>query len=735
VKPKGKNKQEKKTAGAKAPRNIDASFKATVASGTVGIPKTAPQSLTVEQALVQAARHQAAGRFVDAENLLRQILRKDPRQVQALQALGILAHTVGKTEVGADFLAQAIKINPNIALLHANRGEMCRLLGKIDEAIAHGKKAVALNPKLVSAHSNLGIALFDAKDFAAAEKCQQAALALKPDFTPALNNMGSLLREKKDFEGAEAYYRRAIAADPGHLESINNLGEILLRTERPQEGLKVLDDLLARKPAYPEALANRGYALSLLERETEALASFMRALQLRPEYPEVYTGIARVRREMHDLGPAEAAARRALELKPNEAETYSVLGSIFVAQGHADQGREAFERALALDPDMTSAKLGLGNIFVEEGKFPEAEEIFKGIIDDKAEHLAALFSLAQTKKVKPGDAIIANLEAEAEKLPELTETKATFIHFALGKIYDDLGEADKAFPHFIKGCALKRKKLPYDADAKDVFFRRTQEVFSKDFIDARRGHGFKSAVPIFVLGQPRSGTTLTEQIIASHPSVFGAGELSDMLELTVQQKAGAPQFPDNWQDATPQRLAMLGKNYVEGLQKRKPDAARITDKMPANFLNIGLIHLALPDAKIVHVQRNPLDTCISCFTRLFAHNQAQTYDLYELGRFYRAYKHLMDHWQKVLPPGSFYNIQYEALVDDTEGEARKLLDYCDLEWDDACLDFHKHERNIRTASVTQVRQPIYKTSLARWKKYEKFLGPLIEGLGDAWTGE
>ncbi len=203
------------------------------------------------------------------------------------------------------------------------------------------------------------------------------------------------------------------------------------------------------------------------------------------------------------------------------------------------------------------------------------------------------------------------------------------------------------------------------------------------------------------------------------------------MHLAHRRKNDAdPEFPESVRDMTAVRLAEMGRKYAEGLKARAPQAKHITDKMPANFLNVGLIHLILPNAKIVHVNRDPLDTCISCYTRMFAHNQNQTYDLNELGRFYRGYHGLMKHWREVLPKSAFYDIQYEALVDDTEAEAKKLIGYCGLEWDDACLSFHETKRSIRTASVHQVRQPIYKTSVARWKKYEKFLGPLIEGLGD-----
>ncbi|MGH8596522.1 MAG: sulfotransferase family protein, partial [Gammaproteobacteria bacterium] len=226
--------------------------------------------------------------------------------------------------------------------------------------------------------------------------------------------------------------------------------------------------------------------------------------------------------------------------------------------------------------------------------------------------------------------------------------------------------------------------------------------------------------------------TLTEQIIASHPAVHGAGELPDLLNLANQPREGVDtgSFPHNMAGLTQAEIGMLGARYVAGLRKRAPDANRITDKMPANFLCIGLIHLMLPNARIVHVKRNPVDTCLSGFSRLFKKGQPHSYDLTEIGLYYRAYARLMDHWHAVLPQGALVDVRYEDLVANNETEARRPIEYCGLEWDDACLDFFKNDRSIKTASVIQVRQPIYKTSLERWKRYRQHLGPLLDALGN-----
>jgi tetratricopeptide (TPR) repeat protein len=700
------------------------------AIATVPVPRQ--QKVSIEQALLLASQHQEAGRLQQAETILRQILQAQPECAPAWHTLGLVAHSAGKTEMAAGFVEKAIKCNGKVALFHANLGEMNRLLKNLDKAIDHGKKAVALDPKLVSAHSNLGIAWFDQEEFEKAETCHRAALKLNPDFPPSLNNMGSIHRERKEDEKALEYYNRARAVSPDYLEPLNNIGATLVRMDRPEEALSALNIALIKRPNYAEAHCNKGYALLALDQIPQAMISFATALQLRADYAEAFIGIARGRREEQQLDIAEAAARRALELAPDMAEAWSVLGSIHTSQGLNEKARQAFDKALELDADNMGARMGIGNLMLEAGSLTQAEEIFRAAVETGKDHIGALFSLIQSKKVKAGDRELALLQEEEKKLGTLPESKATYIRFALGKAYDDLGEADKAFPHFLEGCRLKRKRLQYDADAKEKSFARVREVFSAEFINAHQGQGFNSDVPVFVLGMPRSGTTLTEQIIASHPDVHGAGEIFDLLDIGGSRpRPDETPFPENMLSATPQLFADMGRRYAEGLQARNPAAKKITDKMPINFLHIGLIHLILPQAKIVHVSRHPLDTCISCFTRLFAHNQDCTYDLYELGRFYRSYSDTIKHWRKVLPKNAFYDVRYEDLVADTETQSRKLIEYCGLDWNDACMEPHKHERSIKTASVTQVRQPVYKTSVARWKKYEKFLGPLIEGLGDA----
>jgi len=689
--------------------------------------------LTIEQALTLATQLHSQGRLQESEHLLQQILQQQPNHSFALHLLGVIAHQVGKQPLAAELIQKAIQINGNIALFHANLSEILRLLKRLDEAIAHGERAVALEPNMAAAHSNLGIAYFDRKEYERAETCQQRALAVDPNFAPALNNLGSIRRECKRKEEALALYQRAMSANPNYLEPLNNYGALVLEDDNTKEAAEALNKALRINPNYAEAICNMGGVHLAREENEIALAHYQRALSLRPVYIEAQMGLAKTLQAMENLPAAEVEARRAIQIDANNPKAHSLLASIYTELTRPEQAQKEYEQALQLDPECDDALLGLGHLFMELGDMEKAEELFLRSLKFKPDNLGARVHISQVKKVEKGDENFAALLEEEKNSADYSDNKKMSLHFALGKCYDDTKNYKKAFPHFQAGCKIKRAKLAYDPANSARQFAGIMDIFDKANIDRLRGAGDPSKIPVFVLGMPRSGTTLTEQIIASHPAVYGAGELSDLLriaERNINESSTPVIFPDNLHSLDQKTLTTWGAEYVAGVKQRAPEARRITDKMPANFFAVGLIHLMLPNAKIIHVNRNPVDTCLSCYTRIFHRKQEHTYDLAELGQYYVQYAHLMEHWRKVLPAGAFLDVQYEDIVADQETQARKLIDYCGLEWDAACLDFHNTKRSIRTASVTQVRQPIYTSSVERWRHYEKFLGPLLDALGD-----
>ncbi|MEO8331090.1 MAG: sulfotransferase [Gallionella sp.] len=691
----------------------------------------AAQQLSPDHAMALATQLQSQGRLQESEHLLQQILQRQPNHAFALHLLGVIAHQVGKQPLASELIQRAIAVKGDIALFHANLSEILRQLKRLDEAIAHGERAVALEPQMVAAHSNLGIACFDRKEYDKAEVCQKRALAIDPDFAPSLNNMGSIWRERGDHEAALVWYRKAAAANPNYLEPLNNLGALLLEEDRIPEATDALNRALRIHPNYAEAICNMGGIHLAQEENDAALSSFKRALELRPVYVEAQMGLAKTLQALELLQEAEMAALRAVQFDDRNPKAHALLGSIYSETAHPAHAEAELARALEIDPKCDDALLGLGHLCVENGELDRADGLFRRALTLKPDNVSARIHLVQSKKVTTDDENFAALvELEKDSANHSGNRKMT-LHFALGKCYDDNKDYENAFPHFLAGCKLKRDKLNYDPDAAVRQFTEMEEIFNQEAIDRMRGGGDASELPIFVLGMPRSGTTLTEQIIASHPDVYGAGELPDLLRIAHRKTdPAATTFPDNLRYLDHSILGAWGAEYIASLRQRAPDAKHITDKMPANFFAVPLIHLMLPNAKIIHVNRNPVDTCLSCFTRLFNRKQEHTYDLAELGRYYADYARLMDHWRKVLPHDAFLDINYEDIVADQETQARRLLDYCGLDWNAACLDFHNTKRQIRTASVTQVRQPIYTSSVERWRHYEKFLGPLLDALGD-----
>lgn len=688
------------------------------------------RKVSVEQAFQLASEHHAAGRRAQAEALATQIVQAEPRHAFAWQLLAILAHEAGQAAKAIELMGKAIQNHPMISQFYANRAEMCRMAGNLDQAVSDGQQAVRLDPKSPIAHSNLGIAHYHKGDLEQAEASQNRALQLDPNYLPALNNLGSIRRDRKDRKGAVALYRKALSLHPGFIESANNLGAVLVEMEDPEEGIKVLLNVVRNSPNYAEAHCNIGNAFLAIEDFPKAELAFKNAVRLQPDYVEALEGLARCAQEQRALDVAEEYARQALALK-ERAATYSLLGGIYSEQSYPEKAAEAYAKALELSPDLVSAWLGQGHLQMELGKMDEAEQCFLRALALDPENIAPRLSITQVRKTREGDENFAALLAAAKDITSMPETKALSLHFALGKVHEDLKQYDEAFPHYLEGCRLKRKRVSYSAENNHLIAENIRKMFTTERIEQLRGGGSDSTTPIFVLGMPRSGTTLTETIIASHPDVYGAGELPDLLHI-LGQEIGTPPvgYPLNLNCLTKADLTRMGEQYVEQLKRRSPDSPHITDKMPANYLAVGMIHLMLPHAKIIHIKRNPVDTCVSAFTRLFNKSQHQSYDLSELGQYYCDYMSIMAHWREVLPAGSFYEIQYEDLVADQEEESRKLIEFCGLEWNSACLDPHKTERNVKTASVTQVRQPVYKSSVERWRVYEKFLGPLLDELKD-----
>ena len=331
-----------------------------------------------------------------------------------------------------------------------------------------------------------------------------------------------------------------------------------------------------------------------------------------------------------------------------------------------------------------------------------------------------------------GDPHLGAMKDLARDAPSLPPDEQIFLHFALARAFADVGDHARSFRHLLDGNGLKRKGTAYDEAASIGILERTRAAFTSPLMRANEGVGDPSRAPLFIVGMPRSGTTLVEQILASHSEVFGAGEITD-FDIAVAGlggvAGGATHSPETVARMSGDQFRRLGASYVARLTRLAPAAARVTNKTPGNFSLVGLIHLALPNARFIHISREPADTCVSCFSSLFVGDLPYAYDLGELGRYYTAYERLMAHWRDALPKGVMLDVRYEDLVGDLEGQARRIIGHCGLAWDARCLDFHQNPRQVRTASAAQVREPIHGGSIGRWRRYRAFLAPLLAELG------
>lgn len=723
--------------GARRAAEASAIIAAEAARAAAPVPPA--QAVNPAQALLLAEQKRRHGFLADADDLTRRAAAAQPDNAEAEHMLGIIAHQSGKLAEAIEHVRRAAALKPDVALYHANLGEMCRMAGRVDEAIAAGRRALEINPSYAGALSNLGIALFDQGKFDDALDHYDRAVGLEPNFAQAHSNRGNALQRLKRFADAEPSYRRAIELQPSFADAWNNLGTCLRELKRPEEAEAVYRKALQLGSNNPDTLDNLALALKDLERFDEAADLMRRALTIEARSDKLYVHHATILLDQKKIDAASAAAGRALSLNPNNHDAVNVMGRIAFERGDLDESLTHYRRALALKPDLADAHNNMGNVLKELGKLDEAQAAYLQALQLDPNVAGVYVNLADSKKFAPGDAHLAAMEALAAKPEGLSKTDRMQLDFGLGKAYADLRDHDRSFHHLLAGNAAKRAAIAYDEKATMALFDRIEAIFTRDVIGQMSGGGDPSPLPIFVIGMPRSGTTLVEQIIASHPAVYGAGELQTLNDviLTVRGPDGNTLlYPEFVPALDGPALRQIGTRYLTLVRELAAkhgvrDAQRITDKMPSNYYFAGLIHLALPTARIIHTIRDPVDTCISCFSKLFSAEQNHTYDLGELGRYYKRYERLMAHWRSALPAGRILDVRYEDVVADVEQQARRIIAYCGLPWTDRCLSFHETERPVRTASATQVRQPIYKSAVGRWRVYEQHLGPLLGALGVA----
>lgn len=633
----------------------------------------------------------------EAETLARQLTASFPSHDLAWQALGMSLKSQGRIAEAIGAQRQAVALSPGDAGVHYALGESLMAIQQPVTAAESYRRASVIKPDFSDAHFKLGNALVLQNRLSDAVESYRRAVALKPDFGGAHANIGFTLMSTSQFAEAESHLRQALLTHPDSAPIYNALGVVL-------------------------------YGLGRMD---EAEASFRRVVSILPNEAEGYSNLGNALREQGSFAAAEANYRRAMALKPDFARAHVDLGGLHYIQENFADAEQSYRHALKIKPDYVEACNNLGRSIKKQGRLEEARECFESALAIDSSYIDAYCNLSSLRTftldcIEPG-----RLERLSTKLPELSETLRVRYWFALGKMREDIGGYDDAFAAYAEGNRLKYAQLPPSEVNKAELIEHVRTVFNETFFVNHPKPVRAGKAPIFIVGMPRSGTTLIEQILSSHPDIHGAGELPDLEDLvfSLARKAGKPveTYPDIAATLSADELLRLGDTYTERVWQSAPEATRITDKMMANFLHVGMIHLMLPNAKIIHAMRDPMDSCFSCYTNLFSKNNLDfTYDLGTVGRYYARYIQLMQHWQRVLPTGTILELRYEDMVTDTEGQARRLLQYLDLPWDPRCLNFHENKRVVKTVSAAQVRRPVYRSSVARWKHFETHLGPLLD---------
>ena len=650
----------------------------------------------MNQQLEEAAALDRRGDVTAAMAGYEKVLAREPHNIDALFLLGRAHFQQGKFARAVESLRKVVRLDAGHAHAHNLLGMALNRLGRPQEALVSFERALAIDAQLVLALLNKADTLSALARHAEALVQYDKALAIDGTNVVGWCNRGIALEALgRDSEAAESF-RRALALNANLAEVHFNLANALLRLQRPEQAVGHYRRAVALRPNLAIAFVNLGRALVLLDRWQEAADSYARALALGENSAQLHHAMGIVFWRFDRFAESLASFDKALALEPNRADTLNKKGRLLFALGRLDESRALLERAVAADPDRIANYLALSHI----KRFTRSDR-----------ELAAMEKLLQGIEQRP-----------AEDQIEL--------HFALGKAYGDVGDHAKAFRQFLRGNAIKRAQVRYNEAALLAKFDRVREVFTPELMRSKAGGGNDSDQPIFIVGMPRSGTTLIEQILASHPQVHGAGERQDFKRV-LAGIVGPADYPSGVPALTPAQLGALGSAYLASIGSPATAAARFTDKGLGNYLYAGLIRLALPNARIIHVRRDPVDTCLSAFTTLFDDQQEFSYDLGELGRAYRAYERLMEHWRQLLPEDAMLEVRYEQVVEDVEAQTRRILGYCGLAWDDACLSFHKSSRPVHTASAAQVRRPIYGNSVGRWHSYRDELRPLLEALGRA----
>jgi tetratricopeptide (TPR) repeat protein len=638
-----------------------------------------------------------AGDFATAAQITGAILSETPAHKDALYMAAVCARYEGRSADALAHLDALKSVSPDFGRAYQEEGHLKRKLGDLSGAIGAFERATRYNPALMASWSTLADLYHQAgnTDAASNARAQAERVRALPRELQAVTNH---IHEGRVFR-AEEIARAFLQRHPTHVEGMRLLADIGSRLGVQEDAEFLLESAVDLDPDN---------------------------IQLRLDYIQVL-------RKRQKFAKALEQAKVLMARDPDNSLFQSHFAIESMQAGDYETALDQFERVLQKIPGDPATLVSRGHALKTYGRTDEAIDSYKAATDVAPGQGDAWYGLANLKTYTFGDDELARMEVQFAA-PDIDHMSRIHIAFALGKAHEDRGNHDAAFAAYAQGNALKHQTVRYTTEQMHAEFEAQKGICTADLFEAQGGKGCPAPDPIFILGLPRAGSTLIEQILASHPDVDGTLELPNILSFAHRlrgrkQLTDRERYPRILHELPTEELKALGEEYIETTRIHRQGATYFTDKMPNNFRHIGLIHLILPNARIIDARRNPMDCCWSGFKQLFAEGQEFTYSLDDIGNYYRGYVDLMAHWDAVLPEGRILRVQHEEVLEDLEGQVRRMLDYCGLPFDQACIDFHKTSRAVRTASSEQVRRPINKSGVEQWKPYEAHLGPLKSALG------
>ncbi|MHB1869894.1 MAG: tetratricopeptide repeat-containing sulfotransferase family protein [Steroidobacteraceae bacterium] len=647
----------------------------------------------LRSAYLRALEAVRVGRFQSAERQLRDIQQSHPGEVNSLHLLGVALLSQGQRTSALEILEKVVAGAPRFAHARIDLARAYRQDGRFEEARAELRRVVQEAPTLEAAWLAYGDVLVDLGKFVDARFAFEQARRLDPH-RGRIEEATTVLAGG-DFRSSEAIFREVLRSDANHIAALAGLAAVALNASNTHDAERLLAHARNRSAHHP--LIDRAWGHALL-------------------------GAGR-------LGEAEATFLELLKLEPDNPQNWAALGSLYIRLLRQEEALQAYEEAARLNPGQAGFRLAIGHVNKTLGRRKPCEAAYRECLRLAPTFADAYLALADLKNYLFSDAELAAMQ---QLLESSGASDPAQLHFALGRAMEQRKEYAEAFRHYAEGNALRRRTAPFSIEKFESKSQRIVTGFDRDFFRSRAGSGHADPAPIFIVGLPRSGSTLVEQILASHPQVEGTMELTNILAMVREldhRGTERDSYPQSALALSMDELAARGRRFIEDTRVLRGDRPYFIDKMPNNFSHIGLIHAILPNAKIIDVRRHPMDACFSTYKQYFAEGQTFSYDLHDLGRYYRCYLALMDHWDEVLP-GRVMHLQYEALIAHPEDTVRRLLEYCQLPFEAATLRFHENRRAVRTASAEQVRQPLYASGVGYWKHFAHELEPLRASLGE-----